>query len=533
MKKWSFPFRGVSLKLFLLLSLLVVIVFSIIIYINSEFYTHQIERNIRDQMVYASNLIKQTIRTSMLKNQREDIALIISDIGKEHYVDGIRIYDKERQIEFSDQAHEIYEKVDKNSEQCRFCHNNKELKNLIYAGNKFIYISKKNGERILEVINPIDNAPDCYNAPCHAHAKDEKLLGLLDIKISLKDLDKSAAKTRKKVLLFSGLLILIATVVNGIFIRNQIQRPIAKLVDGIHQVTDLNLDYTLDVDSSDEIGDLAISFNKMTKRLRQDQKELQGWSNTLEDKVNEKTEELEKAQKQLILSEKMASMGKLAAVVAHEINNPMSGILIYSKLLEKNLQNNPSEKVISELIEDLKMIQDESKRCGDIVKNLLLFSKKSFGERSYTDLKIILTKSIELVRHKFRMSDIKLIHDFTEEDTNLFCDSASIQQMAIALLINAVEAFPQKGGEVKVGLYRDEKNKQFRIEISDNAVGIHEDVIPRIFEPFYSTKDSDKNTGLGLAVVYGNVQRHGGTIDVKSKLYEGTTFIINLPTNSD
>jgi len=469
----------------------------------------------------------------MLKNQREDLALIIANIGREHYVDGIRIFNKERQIEFSDQAHEISQKIDKNSEQCVFCHKNQELKNFIYEGNKFIHISPRNGERILELINPIDNEPDCYNAPCHAHGKDEKLLGLLDIKISLKDLDESASKTRKKALLVSGLLILFATIINGIFIRNQIQRPIAKLINGIHQVTDLNLDYTLDVDSSDEIGDLAISFNKMTKRLRQDQQELQEWSNTLEDKVNEKTEELEKAQKQLILSEKMASMGKLAAIVAHEINNPMSGILTYSKLLEKNLQNNPTEKVISESIEDLKMIQDESKRCGDIVKNLLLFSKKSFGERSYADLKVILTKSIELVRHKFRISNVKLIQNFTEDDTNLYCDSASIQQMAIALLINAVEAFPQKGGEVKVGLYKDKKKKQFRIEISDNAVGIHEDVIPRIFEPFYSTKDSDKNTGLGLAVVYGNVQRHGGMIDVKSKLYEGTTFIITLPTNSD
>ncbi len=533
MKKWSFPFRGVSLKLFLLLSLLVVIVFSIIIYIHTEFYTHQIETNIRHQAIQSSNLIKQSIRNTMLRNQRDELAQIIYNIGKVNYIDAIRIYDKERQIEFSDQAHETKQKVDKNSKQCVFCHKDKELKNFIYQGNKFIDISTENGERILELINPIENEPDCYNAACHAHKKNEQLLGLLDMRISLKELDKNAAQTRQKAWITSGLLLLLATIANGIFIRNQIQRPISKLIDGIHQVTELNLDYTLDVNSSDEIGDLTISFNKMTKRLRKDQKELQEWSNTLEDKVNEKTNELEKAQKQLILSEKMASMGKLAAVVAHEINNPMSGILTYSKLIQKNLQRNPNNDVISESIEDLKMIEDESKRCGDIVKNLLLFSKKSFGERSHADLKIILTKSIELVRHKFRMSDIKLIQDFTEKDTNLFCDSASIQQMVIALLINAVEAFPQRGGEVKVGLYRDEKNKMFRLEISDNAVGIHEDVIPRIFEPFYSTKDSDKNTGLGLAVVYGNVQRHGGTIDVKSKLYEGTTFMINLPTNSD
>jgi two-component system, NtrC family, sensor kinase len=533
MIKWSFTFRRVSLRLFLLLSFLVFIVFSIIIYINSKFYMHQIEHNIRNQTIYASNLIKQTIRTTMLKNQREEIAQIISDIGKEHYVDGIRIFDKKKQIEYSDKVYEINEQVTKNSEQCKYCHYNSKLKKLVFEGNKLINIRRKNGERILEVINPIDNDPDCYNAPCHAHKKDEKLLGLLNINISLKELDDSAAQTRKKTFLFSGLLILVATIINGAFIRNQIQRPIAKLLDGIRQVTELNLDFILNVDSSDEIGDLATSFNKMTKRLRQYQKELQEWSNTLEDKVNEKTQELEKAQKQLILSEKMASMGKLAAIVAHEINNPISGILTYSKLISKNLKNNPTKGIISESIENLKIIEDELKRCGDIVKNLLIYSKKSFGERTHTDLKTVIKKGIELVKHKFKVRDIELVQDFTGEDTYFFCDSASIQQMVIDLLINGLEAYTQKGGKVKLGLYRDNKNKQFRLEISDNAVGIHEDLIPKIFEPFYSTKNSDKNTGLGLAVVYGIVQRHGGTIDVKSKLYEGTTFLINLPFNSD
>jgi len=533
MKRFLQSFRGISLKLFILLSILLILVFVVIVYININYYARQIERNFRDHAIQASDLIKRSTRISMLKNQRDDLAVIISNIGQEQYIEGIRIYNKKGRIEFSDNPSELYQTVDINDEQCIFCHASNEAKGTIAKENRFREIRTSKGERVLGLINPIENEPDCYTADCHAHSKDEKLLGLLDIKMSLSAVDKNAQETRTKALIFSGLLVMLTTVAFGRVIRNRIQQPISKLIFGTRQVADLNLDYTIDLNLDDEIGDLARSFNKMTKKLKQAQQELQEWSNTLEYKVAEKTRELEKAQKQLILAEKMASMGKLAAVVAHEINNPMSGILTYSKLCIKNLQNNPTPEIIEETIANLKTIRDESKRCGDIVRNLLLFSKKSFGEQSNNDLKPILDKSIELVRHSMEMKGMTLIKDFTDADTTIRCDPAALQQMMIALLINAIEASPNQGGELKVALKRNDSAKMVQLEITDNGVGIPEDVLPHIFEPFYSTKESDKNTGLGLAVVYGIVERHGGSIDVKSKVNEGTTFTINLPNGLD
>ncbi|MFX0142199.1 MAG: HAMP domain-containing protein [Candidatus Hodarchaeota archaeon] len=147
--------------------------------------------------------------------------------------------------------------------------------------------------------NPILNDPDCYNDPCHAHNKDDEILGIIGINIPLYDLDKSAADTRNKILIFSGILIILSTIALGRIIRNQIQRPISKLTDGMHQVADLHLDYTLDVNSTEDIRDMAITFNKMTQKLKGAQQEIQEWSNTLEDKVKEKTKELESAQRQL------------------------------------------------------------------------------------------------------------------------------------------------------------------------------------------------------------------------------------------
>jgi two-component system NtrC family sensor kinase len=529
MKRLSFPFYGISLKLFLLLTFLTVFVFSIIIYINTEFYTDQIENNIRDHAIQASNLIKQSLHYSMLKNEREELAIVISNIGKEQYIDNIRILKKGGRVEFSSDPNELYKTFDIKREQCIICHTNGQTKGIIPKENQFRERRSPEGDRFIGLINPIENGPDCYNAACHAHIKDEKLLGYLDIKISLKDLEKSKKNTRTKALIFSGILILLSTIALGRIIRNQIQRPISKLVDGMHHVADLDLDYAVDVDSTDDIKDMALTFNKMTRKLKQAQQELKQWSNTLEEKVKEKTRELENAQRQMLFVEKMASMGKLAAVVAHEINNPMSGILTYAKLLIKNLQGNPSREILADSVENLKIIRDESKRCGEIVQNLLTFSKTSNGEKTANNLKSILEKSIELVQHKFEMIEAKLIKDFASEDTMMHCEPSAMQQIIVALLINAYEALPQKGGEVKIGLYCDKAKHMFRLTVSDNGAGIPEDVLPRIFEPFYTTKDGSRNTGLGLAIVYGNVRRYSGSIDVKSKVNIGTTFIINLP----
>ena len=532
MKKISFPFYGLSLRLFLLLTILTVFVFSIIIYLTTGFYTDQIEKNIRNRAIQISNLIKLSTRSSMHKNQREDLALIVSNIGKEPYIEGIRIYNKGGRIEFSDNPDEIHQQVDLKEEPCFTCHKMQQTIGDIPSENLIREFHSEKGERMLGLVNPILNEPDCYNDPCHAHSQEDQLLGVVGINMPLAELDKSAAKTRNKTFIYSGILIILSTLVLGRVIRNQIQRPLSKMLDGMHQVADLNLDYAVDVDAAEDIKDMAITFNKMTKKLKEAQQELQQWSNTLEDKVKEKTRELEGAQRQMLFVEKMASMGKLAAVVAHEINNPMSGILTYAKLLIKNLQNNPSQEVIAESVADLKIIRDESKRCGDVIQNLLQFSKTTNGEKTNCDLKSIIKKSVDLVEHKFEMKEVKLLEDLTAEDTTLLCDSTAIQQIVVSLLINAYEAFPQKGGEVKIRLHKDEAKKTFRLEVTDNGVGIPEDVMPRIFEPFYTTKDAEKNTGLGLAVVYGNVQRYGGSIDVKSKVNEGTTFIINFPINS-
>ncbi len=289
----------------------------------------------------------------------------------------------------------------------------------------------------------------------------------------------------------------------------------------------LNLDHVIDFHSNDEIGQLAESFNRMTRELKAANEANQEWALTLEKKVQEKTEELKKVQAHILLVEKIASLGKLSAVVAHEINNPLSGILTYASLCLKVLGQTPpavSSEEMQSVLKYLTVIRDEARRCGETVKNLLVFAKKDFGKWSEESLHKIIQNSIQLIKHNLTIKEIELVQELMEGDDVIYCDTSGIQHVMMALFMNAIEAM-SKGGKLTVKTDRLNAGKQVKITVSDTGKGIPPEVLPNIFEPFFSTKES---TGLGLAVVYGIIQQHKGTIEVESTPQVGTTFTITL-----
>ncbi|NWF93714.1 MAG: HAMP domain-containing protein [Syntrophaceae bacterium] len=526
-KKLLFSTRSLSFKLYLLLVILLVISFTGIMYFNITSYTRHLNESVINSAIQASDLIKRSTRYSMLKNDRENLSQIIMTIAKENGVEGIRIYNKPGGIAFSDNLSEIGTAVDKKAEQCYVCHGKEPAPIVLAPKNRIRILTSPQGYRILGLINPIENEPDCYNAACHAHSSKDKLLGLLDVKMSLKSVDEENYKTRKNMILFSSVMIFITALLFAGFIIRLIHMPMRKLARGTREVANLNLDYTIDFNSKDEMGELAQSFNRMTKQLKAANEANQEWSATLEKKVKEKSEELKKAQAHMILVEKIASLGKLSAVVAHEINNPLSGILTYASLCLKMAQNHAplSPEESKSLIKYLTVIKDETRRCGEIVKNLLVFAKRDFGKWTEESLHKIIRNSIQLVKHNIEIKELELIEEFTEGDDVIFCDASGIQHVFMALFINAIEAM-SKGGRLKVKTSLVNHGNEVQIVVSDTGSGISEEILPHIFEPFFSTKES---SGLGLAVVYRIVEQHEGKIEVESKPNEGTRFIINLP----
>jgi two-component system NtrC family sensor kinase len=521
----SLSFKSLSFKLYSLLVILLIISFAGIMYFNVTSYTRHLNESVINHAIQASDLIKGATRYSMLKNDRDHLYNIITTIGKEDGVEGIRIYNKPGEIAFSDTLEEVGTIVDIKAEQCYVCHERVPPPVHLNTKNRIRIFTSSQGYRVLGLIHPIENEPACFTADCHGHSPKDKLLGLLDVKLSLKSVDEATYKTKKQVILFSSIMIVMTALLFAGFIIYFVHIPIRKLSRGTREVANLNLDHIIDFTSKDEMGELAQSFNQMTKELKAANEANQEWASTLEKKVKEKSEELKKVQAHIILVEKIASLGKLAAVVAHEINNPLSGILTYASLCLKIIQNPASFSQGNSLVQYLTVIKDETKRCGEIVKNLLVFAKKDFGKWTEESLHKIIHNGIQLVKHNMEIKELTLVQELSEGDDTIFCDSSGIQHIFVALFINAIEAM-SKGGKLKVKTSLLDGGNEVQIIISDTGSGIQNEILPNIFEPFFSTKES---TGLGLAVVYRIIQQHEGKIEVKSKPNEGTTFIINLP----
>ena len=519
--------HSLGVKFFLLLVFLLMLSFGIVTYVNIYFFTDLYREDIVSNAVQVSNLIKRATYNSMLNNRREDLTKTILSIGYEQIFEGIRIYNKTGEITFSDKLEERGQVADKKAEQCYVCHAAEPAKGVVPTKDRTRILISPKGYRVLGLINPIENEPACYNAACHAHSPKVKLLGILDVKLSLEKGDKRIIETRNKMILFSAVLILLTALVKGGFIRKMIHNPIKKLNSATKEVANLNLDHKVDVDSRDELGNLAYSFNKMTYHLKEANEAIQDWSTQLENRVQEKTRELEKTQSRLIVAEKMAAMGELSAMVAHEINNPLSGILSYAKLSSRFLNQGNIDSVILESVKkNLTFISNETKRCGNIVKNLLIFARRTSGDYKEEHLNKIIEDSIQVIDHSVKMKGLSLVTELNEENDLLQCDAGGIQQIFVALIINSIEATPP-GGKITIKTEYMKERDQVRIIVTDEGKGIPEEALPHIFEPFFSTKV--KSTGLGLSVVYGVVEQHAGTIEVASKVNEGTTFTITLP----
>lgn len=480
-----------------------------------------------------SDLIKRSTRYSMLENRREDIYQTINTLGSEPGIETIRIYNKKGEVTFSTVNGEVGKHVNMDAEACTVCHQaGKLLPSDTGVPLTRVFTSPK-GYRVLGVITPIRNEPACYNSECHEHSSSQTVLGVLDVMLPLKGLDDNLAQLKNTSYLSGALMIVGVTLFAGIFIWIMVNIPVRKLILGTQEVMRGNLGHRIDVSSSDEIGELATSFNKMTEELSRAHDELTRWTQTLEERVEQKADELRRALSNMVHMEKMASLGKLAASVAHELNNPLAGILAYAKLIRKKLsREGRTGEEASEIDTELSMIADESARCGNIVNNLLLFSRQKIGELQPQKLSKIIEQSLKLIAHHLAMSNVKSEVKILTDEVEIICDPQQIEQALIALEINAIEAMPD-GGKLQIELEYRPQEKEERIRVSDNGLGIGREDLEHIFEPFFTTKKDGKGTGLGLAVVHGIVERHNGRIDVESKLNEGSVFTIILPLDPD
>jgi two-component system NtrC family sensor kinase len=265
----------------------------------------------------------------------------------------------------------------------------------------------------------------------------------------------------------------------------------------------------------------------MSNQLKDAREEITEWGRTLEKRVDQKTQELNRAHEQMLRVEKMASIGKLAAIVAHEINNPLAGILTYAKLLKKQFARE-NDKKYDEVLSSLDLIESESRRCGEIIKNLLTFSRAASMKHELADLNVVVDRCVRLVHHQLDLQNVRMHFDLAGDLPLVWCDPAQIEQVILALVMNAAGAM-QKGGNLTLCSRKIDTEPQVQLEVQDDGTGIPPELVSQMFEPFFTTKEGGHSLGLGLAISRMIVERHRGRIDVKSQLGRGTLFTITLP----
>ena len=616
-------FKKIGFKLIVAVGVTALLTIGIFSYFNIQSHSSSLLAEVERSANQLSETVKHSTRYDMLLNQRDRINIIINTIGQQPGIRSVRVLNKIGEIIYSSNKSDVGKLVDKKAESCYACHAaNKPLERLAIKDRTRIYRLSPSSSRIMGIISPIYNEKSCWSADCHAHLKSQTVLGVLDVSISLEEVDKQIKKGEIEIVIFAITAILALSFIIGFFVKRWVDKPVKGLLNATNQVGTGNLNYTIQNIRNDELGILARSFNNMTKKLSE-------------------------ARLQLFQSDKMASLGRLAAGVAHEINNPLTGVLTYSSFLLKRTQNNP------DLQEDLKVIVRETKRSREIVKSLLDFARQSVPKKNDAKINEIIEHALSVIENQLSLNNIKLVKNLGPNLPSITVDSNQIQQVFINLIVNASDAIGKDGGtitlsssllslspygithikkavcpkrhnlidnEVKIGgmpsikikvrsngqegfinldpvygkcrhiysldidnkkdiqilcpqcnyslieegkkcpkcgstIYSFEVPQQgyfegctkktcgwqkwdavdlggqkdyIEIRISDTGCGISKEDLIKIFEPFYSTK-GQKGTGLGLAVIWGIIDNHNGTINVESEINKGTTFIIRLP----
>jgi len=489
-------------------------------------HRRHLETLAQETAVGIGDVVLSSLHASMLENDRDRLARTVENIGGREYVLAVRLLDADGLIRYSDRPAEIGQPGSPEGPSCRGCHaaDADRLGRAVRGDLRFCPPTR--GRHVMGLGVPVLNGPECANASCHVHPADQTVLGMLNLEISTERVEADLADTRRQLLLLAFITVAVTSSTLGVLTWRVVHRPMHRLLHGIRRLAGGDLGYRIDSVPSGELGELAVSINDMSARLQAARQELQTWGETLEDRVREKTRELERARDQMIFAEKMASLGKLAAVVAHEINNPLAGILVYAKLVRRRLLEPRGPDDPAQLAETMSTIETETARCGDIVRNLLLFSRKRESIRRPEDINEIVERTLKLVRHQADLGEVQLQLELQRPLPPVVCDASEIQQSLLAVVMNALEAMPG-GGTLSLRTRSD--GGRIVLVIEDTGVGIPPELRDRIYEPFFSTKTEGKGTGLGLSVLYGIVHAHGGTIDVNSEVGRGTRFTIHLP----
>jgi two-component system NtrC family sensor kinase len=449
----------------------------------------------RDARRLVETLWRST-RSGMLDGIHGRMRRTISFVAHQGDIQRVSILDHDGFVRISSEPSDEGQRRTIDSPECVMCH----VKGRTVTGPPpwSIEEHRPDGPSV-GVVRPVYNRPECQRAGCHMDAAEGKVLGVLYASVSLAPREASLGALRARLLFFAAFFTVVVTGVVFLLLRHMVGRPVRLLVEGTRRLTASDVDHPIPVPSRDELGELATAFNATTRKLAH-------------------------AHRQLVESEKLASVGRLAAGVAHEINNPLTGILTYAEAMREELDPGPSQRRA-----DLDAIIGEAQRCRDIVHRLLDFARQRPVAMVAANLTELVERVTRLLERQPPFQKVAIAHRLASDLPQVRIDTNQMHQVVVNLLLNAAESMPQ-GGVITVSTRLAANGAQVVLAVSDTGTGIPPEVRTRLFEPFFTTKP--RGTGLGLAVAWGIVQRHGGSLSFESDAGRGTTFTVELPRSA-
>jgi two-component system NtrC family sensor kinase len=451
---------------------------------------------VQNGLALASETLRSGLRYGMMENRRDEVRATIERVAHRRGIERVRLIEHRGRITLSTRDGDRDRFVDLRSPGCTICHAGPagSVSPLSHGPEAYTVLEGKS----MRAFTPIIAEQGCITGACHQQEARSKVLGVIEVLLSLDDVEVALSHRQLKLAGASAVAIVSGGGLLWLALTRRFRRPMRKLLLGIRRVAQGEPGYRIRVQARDEFGELAESFNAMSQRLSE-------------------------VQASLIQSERLISMGKLAAGVAHEINNPLTGVVSYAEdLLEDAKPEDPRRK-------DYEVIVHEALRCRQIVRNLLDFARQDTPSFAHVRPAEVIQRALDVVVRLAAFRNIRFERRIDEDAPLVEADPVQIQQVLINLIVNAQQAMVD-GGTIVVGARASAGGERVEFWVQDQGCGIPEEIRARIFEPFFSTKGG-KTDGLGLAVCLGIVQQHGGSIDLESAVGRGTTFRVALPVS--
>ncbi|GEM_PF-221509 len=520
--------RSLPAKLIITIALLLIVgvaISCVTLIINGR---NTLMRYTVDHIASSSELVKRSIHYGMLTFDRESIQRIIDSIASKENILGIRIFDSRGEIFFSSSSEEIGRLVDRSSFACTGCHSDPEKPSATLTADKqWVIYEDRQGNDILTFVDPIFNDVSCSTADCHVHPPEQRVLGVLESDFSLAPLNEVVRSQIVDTVVFALLFMVFISLLLYFVLRRFVLNPLTVLAGAMRRVGRGELIQTVPVPSPDEIGLLAETFNEMTRELEIAREKEKTWTETLEEEVERKTEELKKSRDRLIHAEKLASLGRLTADVAHEVRNPLMSIGGFARRLNKCLTGG-REKQYAEII------IGQVDRLESILRDVLTFSRGVQYRFEKRHPEKIIATAVERYKHLSTELGITIRVRSEGSVPPVLIDEEQAVEALGNLVVNGMDAMPG-GGVLTITVGTEPLNMitYVYIRVEDQGQGIPEDELPYIFEPFFSTKEIGHGTGLGLSITRKIIEEHGGFIKAESPPGKGAAFSLYFPYQSD